>query len=47
MPVTTYRGLGVWQKAMDLVESVYAPARALPADEKFGLTSQSGHHVTT
>ena len=40
MPVKTYRDLDVWQKAMDLVESVYALARALPADEKFGLTSQ-------
>jgi len=29
----------VWQKAMDLVEKVYALTEKFPAEEKFGLTS--------
>jgi four helix bundle protein len=40
MPLSTYRDLQVWQKAVDLVEAVYKLARAFPAEEKFGLTSQ-------
>jgi len=35
-----YRDLIAWQKAMDLVESVYSATAAFPADERFGLTSQ-------
>ncbi len=30
----------VWQKAMDLCESVYKESRKFPKDEIFGLTSQ-------
>ncbi len=35
-----FRDLVAWQKAMDLVEAVYAATRGFPADERFGLTSQ-------
>jgi four helix bundle protein len=40
MPVKHYRDLQVWQKAMDLVVQVYRLTRALPTQEKYGLTSQ-------
>lgn len=36
----SYRELVAWQKAMDLVERVYAVVQCLPAEEKFGLASQ-------
>jgi four helix bundle protein len=36
----TYRDLIVWQRAMELVQRVYALSRNWPADERFGLTSQ-------
>jgi four helix bundle protein len=35
-----YQELIAWQKAMDLVEAVYRNTAELPADERFGLTSQ-------
>ena len=35
-----YRDLVVWQRAMDLVESVYLATAGFPRDEQFGLTSQ-------
>lgn len=35
-----YRDLQVWQKAMDLVDVIYALTKAFPQDERFGLTSQ-------
>src|SRR6185369_4825205 len=35
-----YRDLIAWQKAMDLVELVYAATTGFPTDERFGLTSQ-------
>ena len=40
MPLQTYRGLKVWQKAMDLVEQVYFLTTRFPSEEKFGLVSQ-------
>jgi len=40
MALKTYRDLGGWQKSMDLVVAVYRLSKKLPADEKFGLTSQ-------
>ena len=40
MPAKTYRNLTVWQRAIELAESVYTLTRAFPSDEKFGLTSQ-------
>jgi four helix bundle protein len=35
-----FRDLPVWQKAADLVVSVYSTTRDLPRSEQFGLTSQ-------
>src|SRR3954463_4296021 len=40
MASRNYRDLIVWQKAMDLVESVYRASRGYPKDEQYGLTSQ-------
>ncbi|HEX6966689.1 MAG TPA: four helix bundle protein [Gemmatimonadaceae bacterium] len=40
MDTPAYRNLKVWQKAMDLVLEAYALARRLPANERYGLTSQ-------
>src|SRR5215207_865702 len=39
-PLRHYRELIAWQKAMDLVEVVYAITRAWPKDEIYSLTSQ-------
>ncbi len=41
--VESYRDLIVWQRGMDLAESVYDVARAFSRDELFGLTSQARH----
>src|SRR5688572_10684681 len=38
--MSSFRDLVVWQKAMDLVEEVYAVTRAFPTDERYGLTAQ-------
>ena len=35
-----YKDLLVWQKAMDLVVSVYEITKAFPHEERFGLTNQ-------
>jgi four helix bundle protein len=40
MSLRTYRDLVVWQKAMDLVESVYLLTAEFPHTEKYGLVSQ-------
>jgi four helix bundle protein len=40
MSLKTYRDLVVWQKAMDLVESVYLLTAEFPTTEKFGLVCQ-------
>jgi four helix bundle protein len=40
MPIRNYRDLIVWQKSMDLVESVYIATRKFPKEELYGLTSQ-------
>jgi four helix bundle protein len=40
MKVRNYQDLIVWQKAMDLVEHVYATSRSFPREEIYGLTSQ-------
>ena len=37
---SSYRDLLSWQKAMDLVDSVYSNVRAFPRYEMFGLTAQ-------
>ena len=40
MKVKNYQELIVWQKAMDLVEEVYAVSKSFPREEIYGLTSQ-------
>jgi len=35
-----YQDLIAWQKAMDLVEAVYAATKSFPKEELYGLTSQ-------
>ena len=35
-----HRDLIVWQRAMELAETLYIVTRKFPADERFGLTSQ-------
>jgi four helix bundle protein len=39
-PLSTYRDLLVWQKAMDLVTEVYQCTKSFPRDEMFGLVAQ-------
>jgi four helix bundle protein len=38
--IESYRDLAAWQKAMDLVENIYALTARLPEAEKFGLAMQ-------
>lgn len=38
--VRTFRDLLVWQRAMELAETVYASTAAFPKDERFGLVLQ-------
>jgi four helix bundle protein len=38
--VRSYRELKVWQKAMDLVPTVYALLKAFPVEERFALADQ-------
>jgi four helix bundle protein len=40
MSVRNYSDLIAWQKAMDLVEVIYAATRQFPKEELYGLTSQ-------
>jgi len=40
MKVKTYQELIVWQKAMDLIASVYKVSRTFPREEVYALTSQ-------
>lgn len=40
MDQSGYRGLTVWQRAMELAEEVYRLTDLLPATEKYGLSSQ-------
>lgn len=39
-PLKSYRDLTVWQKSVDLVESIYRLSASFPDSEKYGLTSQ-------
>lgn len=39
-PIVTFRDLFVWQKSMDLVETVYHLTGQFPSSEQYGLTSQ-------
>ncbi|MCK9211140.1 MAG: four helix bundle protein [Ignavibacteriaceae bacterium] len=38
--IRSYKDLIVWQKSMDLVESIYRITEKLPSKENFGLISQ-------
>lgn len=38
--IQSYRDLEVWQRGIDLTEQVYRMTRALPPEEKYGLTAQ-------
>jgi four helix bundle protein len=38
--IRRYSDLLAWQKAMDLVEAVYAATKSLPREEIYGLTNQ-------
>ncbi len=38
--IKSYHDLIVWQKAMDLVVSVYRETASLPQSEQYGLTAQ-------
>lgn len=40
MPVTHYRDLTVWRRAMELAEEVYALSRLFPKTEEYRITSQ-------
>lgn len=40
MEVKSYQDLQVWQKAMDLVETIYRATSSFPKEEIYGLTSQ-------
>jgi len=47
MKVRNYQDLIVWQKAMDLVEQIYAISQRFPREEIYGLTSQLWRSWTT
>ncbi|HTJ22746.1 MAG TPA: four helix bundle protein [Gemmatimonadaceae bacterium] len=38
--ITSYRDLDIWQLGMDVVVETYRVTRALPAEERFGLSAQ-------
>lgn len=38
--ISSYKGLIVWQKSINLVTMIYEVTRCLPDEERFGLTSQ-------
>lgn len=40
MAASSFKELIVWQKAFRLTELIYAKTKALPSEEKFGLTDQ-------
>ncbi len=47
MPKQSYRDLVAWQKAMDLVDNVYAAARLFPKYEMFALATQMRKAATS
>ena len=46
-PIGGFRDLIVWQRAMDVTESVYRLTSDYPRDEQFGLTSQTRRAATS
>jgi len=38
--VRDFKGLKIWQKAMDLTEEIYRVSKSFPREEIYGLTSQ-------
>jgi four helix bundle protein len=38
--ISSYRDLKIWQRGMDLVETVYQLSSSFPDSERYGLTSQ-------
>jgi four helix bundle protein len=40
-PIESYRDLIAWEKARQLCLSVYSATKAYPADERFGMTSET------
>jgi len=47
MEKSSYRGLIVWQKAMDLTAVIYELVKKLPKEELFGLSSQMRRAVVS
>jgi four helix bundle protein len=47
MSVRSFQDLIVWQKAMDLVETVYRTTSSFPKEEVFGLTAQLRRAATS
>jgi four helix bundle protein len=43
----SYKDLVVWQKSMDLAESVYCCTRSFPGEEMYGITSQMRRAVAS
>jgi four helix bundle protein len=43
----SYRDLEVWQRAVDLVEAIYAATADWSRDERFGLTAQARRAATS
>ena len=46
-PIRSHRDLVVWQKAMDLVVTVYRATESFPKTETYGLTSQTRRACTS
>ena len=38
--VKSFRDLVAWQKGMEVAKAIYLATRAMPAEERFGLTNQ-------
>jgi four helix bundle protein len=47
MRIGSYEDLTVWRAAMALIDGVYRESRALPGDERFGLTAQMRRAATS
>lgn len=45
--IKSYKDLTVWQKSMDLVESIYRITEEFPTNENFGLISQMRRAVVS